>query len=54
MTRRQLAELAVERRYEPDRAAMLAALRIVLRLPARIDEGGAGDDERTPPPRSHL
>lgn len=35
----------VERRFEPNRTAMLAALRIVLRLPARIEEGGGKDGD---------
>ena len=34
--------LAVERHYDPDRDAMLAALRVVLDLPRQLPERGLG------------
>ena len=38
-------EVRIERKYEPNRAAMLAAVRIVLRLPPRVDDEGNRRDD---------
>ena len=45
----------IERMYDPDRESMLAALRIVLNLPRKIENSGGTDDkERATHPSSPL